>query len=119
VRVTDAGNPARTATRALSITISSGGGSTPGAPVLSAGLGKFSGVLLSWTAAAPNGSAVTNYKVYRRVQGGVQALLATLGNVLSYKDRATTRDVTYCYQVSAVNANGEGTKSLEMCQAAK
>src|SRR5205807_1857669 len=38
---------------------------------------------------------------------------ATIGNVLTYTDTAVTNGVTYYYQVSAVNAAGEGPRSNE------
>ncbi len=87
---------------------------TPSAPRdLSAAPGNAK-VTLTWTAPSSNGgSAVTAYKVYRGTTAGGETLLTTLGNVLSFTDAAVTNGQTYYYQVSAVNANGEGQRSSE------
>ena len=37
--------------------------------------------------------------------------LTTVGNVLTYTDSGLTTGVTYYYQVSAVNSEGEGPRS--------
>ncbi len=77
-------------------------------------------VYLTWDPPlSDGGSAITSYRIYRSNPGdefGVApAILATVGNVLEYND--TTVDdttyifVTYVYQVSAVNAIGEGERS--------
>jgi len=91
--------------------------STPTAPsapqnlVATAGDGR---VTLSWSApSSDGGSAITNYRIYRRTSSTSQSLIATVGNVLSYTDTSVTNGVTYYYQVSAVNSVGEGPKSNE------
>jgi subtilisin family serine protease len=119
VQASDSGNPTRTSpARSLSITISSSI-SPPGAPTLS-GKGVGKAVQLNWTAAAPNGSTIINYKVYRTAPGASEALLATLGNVLGYKDGAVVRGQTYAYRVSAVSSGGgEGPKSNSVSAAPK
>jgi hypothetical protein len=89
------------------------GPTVPGAPALSATAGNAS-VSLSWTAPPNGGSAITNYKVYRGTSSGGETLLTTLGNVTSYTDTAVTNGTTYYYQVSAVNAIGEGARSNEV-----
>src|SRR3989440_10966751 len=69
---------------------------------------------LTWQAPASNsGSSITNYKIYRGMSSNGETLLATIGNVLTYTDTAVTNGVTYYYQVSAVNAAGEGPRSNE------
>jgi len=71
-------------------------------------------VTLTWSAPSSNGgSPITNYKIYRRTTSGQLSLLATLPNVLSYTDSAVTNGQTYYYQVTAVNAVGEGPRSNE------
>jgi len=71
-------------------------------------------VTLSWSAPrSDGGSAITNYRIYRRTSSTSQSLIATVGNVLSYTDTSVTNGVTYYYQVSAVNSVGEGPKSNE------
>ena len=73
-----------------------------------------SSVTLTWSAPASNGGAsITAYKVYGGTSSGGQALLATLGNVLTFTDSGLTNGQTYYYQVSAVNAAGEGPRSAE------
>jgi uncharacterized protein (UPF0548 family)/fibronectin type 3 domain-containing protein len=71
-------------------------------------------VVLTWQAPASGGSsAITGYKVYRGTASGSGTLLATVGTVLTYADNAATNGVTYYYQVSAINAVGEGPRSNE------
>lgn len=87
--------------------------SAPSAPVLT-GLAGNGVNKLSWTAPSNGGAAITNYKVYRGLAPGSETLLTTLGNVTSFDDAPVTNDTTYYYQVSAVNAIGEGLKSNEV-----
>jgi len=86
----------------------------PGAPQ---GLGATAGdatVTLTWSAPSSNGgSPITNYKIYRGTSSNGETLKATIGNVLTYTDTTVTNGVTYYYQVSAVNAAGEGPRSNE------
>lgn len=71
-------------------------------------------VALSWSAPADQGgSAITGYKVYRGTSPGGEALLLSLGNVLTFTDAALTNGVTYFYKVSAVSSVGEGPQSNE------
>ncbi len=81
----------------------------PGAPVLSA-TSTSALVHLSWTVPSDGGSTITNYKLYR-TNGDVRVLLATLDAVTSYDDSTVTAGITYSYEVSAVNAVGEGALS--------
>src|SRR6059058_141046 len=86
----------------------------PGAPQ---GLGATAGdatVTLTWSAPNSNGgSPITNYRIYRGTSYNGETLKATIGNVLTYTDTSVTNGVTYYYQVSAVNAAGEGPRSNE------
>lgn len=59
------------------------------------------------------GSTITNYRIYRGTTSGAETLLREVGNVLSDTDSGLTNGVTYFYQVSAVNAVGEGPRSNE------
>ena len=71
-------------------------------------------VTLTWEApASEGGSPVTNYVVYRGNLSGGEVFLVMVGNVLSYIDAGLVNGQTYYYQVSAVNADGEGPKSNE------
>src|SRR5437879_465912 len=63
--------------------------------------------------ASNGGSPITNYRIYRGTSSNGETLLATIGNVLTYTDTAVTNGVAYYYQVSAVNAAGEGPRSNE------
>src|SRR2546421_736011 len=73
-------------------------------------------VTLTWQAPASNGgSPITNYRIYRATTTGGETLKATIGNQLSDSDGGLTNGVTYYYQVSAVNAAGEGPRSNETC----
>jgi hypothetical protein len=82
---------------------------------------KTKGVNLAWTAPSTNGgSAITNYRIYRRTAGGSYVLIATVsGSTLSYRDAATTHNTQYFYIVRAVNAAGEGPASIEAGAIAK
>jgi len=69
---------------------------------------------LTWQAPSSNGgSSITNYKIYRGTSSNGETLLATIGIMLTYTDTAVTNGVTYYYQVSAMNAAGEGPRSSE------
>jgi predicted phage tail protein len=93
----------------------------PGAPRnVTAVAGKPRGVSLTWQAPASNGgSVITGYEVWRSTATGGETRLATLGNVLSYKDTAATKATTYYYVVKAVNAIGVGPASAEVSATAR
>ena len=91
------------------------GDTVPGAPTLSSATAGNGQVTLSWSApSSDGGSSVTEYKVYRGNSAGGGTLLASVGTALSYVDDGLTNGQTYYYQVSAVNAVGEGAKSNEL-----
>lgn len=67
-------------------------------------------VLLSWSPPTSDGGhLIAGYRVYRGVSSGGESLLVELGDVLAHADTGLTNGVTYYYQVSAVNAVGEGS----------
>ncbi|HUR67768.1 MAG TPA: fibronectin type III domain-containing protein [Candidatus Thermoplasmatota archaeon] len=71
-------------------------------------------VALSWSAPSSNGgSAITGYNVYRGSSSGAATFLATIGTNTSFSDLAVTNGNTYFYNVTAVNANGQGASSSE------
>jgi hypothetical protein len=104
-----------------SATPQASGATAPSAPQnLTAAAAKGKGIQLSWSAPASNGgSPITGYNIYRGTTSGGEALLASVGNVTSYKDTTTTRGRTYYYIVKAVNAVGEGPGSNEASAVAK
>jgi len=72
-------------------------------------------VSLSWSAPSSNGvSAIQNYRVYRHTASTAEALLATVGNVLSYTDNTVANGETYHYRITAVNGVGESPFSSEV-----
>src|SRR5206468_3233239 len=86
----------------------------PGAPQGLVATAGDATVTLTWSAPSSNGgSPITNYRIYRSTTGGGETLQATIGIVLTYTDTSVTNGVTYYYQVSAVNAAGEGPRSNE------
>ena len=85
----------------------------PGSPALSATFGD--GVShLSWTVPSDGGSTITNYNAYRGTASGGESLYAPLGTTTTYEDRSVSNGTTYYYEVSAVNAIGEGQLSNEV-----
>jgi PKD repeat protein len=71
-------------------------------------------LLLTWVAPASNGgSVITGYDVYRGTTSGGEVLLATLGNVLTYTTGLPPNGQAYYFQVSAINAAGEGARTAE------
>ena len=77
-----------------------------------AGGPKSGKINLAWQAPASDGnSPITGYKVYRGTSPTSLTLVATVGNVLSWQDTGRAQGVTYHYQVSALNAIGEGPRS--------
>src|SRR5438552_4083243 len=72
-------------------------------------------VTLSWLApSSDGGSPITAYKVYRGGVSGGGTLLVTVGDVRTYFDSGLVHGQTYYYQVSGVNAIGEGIRSNEV-----
>ncbi len=67
---------------------------------------------LNWSTPDNGGAVITGYKIYRGTTGGAASLIATVGDVNSYTD-ATGKTTNY-YQVSAINANGEGALSAKV-----
>ena len=69
---------------------------------------------LTWQPPTSDGvSPITGYQLYRRTASGSLTLLVEVSNILSYTDTTVTSGVTYHYQISAVNAVGEGPRSNE------
>jgi PKD repeat protein len=117
--VTDSSSPSQSATSSVTINAAPIAGTAPGAPTGLTATPGSTQVSLSWTAPASNGGVnITAYRVYRGTTSGGETPVTTggcsgLGNVLSCTDTGLTNGQTYYYQVSAVNAIGEGTRSNE------
>ncbi len=60
------------------------------------------------------GSPVSAYRIHRGTSPGTESFYAEVGNVLTFEDLGATAGVRYYYQVSAVNAEGEGQRSVEV-----
>ncbi|MDX6310528.1 MAG: phosphatidylinositol-3-phosphatase [Nocardioidaceae bacterium] len=93
------------------------GGSTqtlPGAPSGFTVTGSASANTLNWTAPSDGGSPITGYKIYRGTTSGGETLLdSPSGTSTTYSDTTAVSGQQYFYQVSAVNAIGEGARSAE------
>ncbi len=88
--------------------------SAPSAPGGLAATFHDSHVSLTWRTPSSNGgSPITGYNIYRGPLSGGEAFLASVGDVLDYSDASAANGSTYFYQVSAVNALGEGLPSNE------
>src|SRR5256712_7441494 len=71
-------------------------------------------VTLTWQGPSfDGGSPVIHYRIYRGMVSGTESFLAETGTFLGYTDIGLTNGQTYYYQVSAVNAVGEGNPSSE------
>jgi hypothetical protein len=85
----------------------------PGAPTALGTIDGDATVSLAWTApVSTGGTAITSYKLYRGTTTGVLTLVKSVGTT-STTDASLTNGTTYFYAVSAVNAVGEGVKSVE------
>jgi hypothetical protein len=93
-------------------------GGAPSAPSLS-GKGAGTTNMLDWTAPDDHGSAISGYKLYRRVGGGTTfTLLATLApSARSYSDGDLTSGQSYTYHLTASNASGESAPSNDVSPA--
>jgi fibronectin-binding autotransporter adhesin len=81
-------------------------GSEPDAPAIGTAVDNGNGTITAnWSAATPNGSAVTAYKIYAN-----GTLITTLENVLSYVHTITLGN-SYYYNVEATNLHGYGELS--------
>jgi fibronectin type 3 domain-containing protein len=91
---------------------------TPGSPKLSGSPGNAV-VHLTWTVPGDGGSPITGYTVYRGTASGGETMLTTLAAVTSFDDTTVTNGTTYFYQVTALNAAGEGSRSNEISKVPK
>jgi parallel beta-helix repeat protein len=69
---------------------------------------------LKWLQPSFDGnSSITNYKLYRGTSSSKKGLLIKLGKVLTFNDTNVTNNITYFYEVSAINSIGESLRSNE------
>lgn len=105
-------NGSATHTTTVNLVVGTSSAGTPSAPLdLTAKAGPGKGVSLSWSPPATDGgSAITGYRVYRSRTSAVTDtdLIASPGNVTTFKDTSTTRNIPYWYAVKAFNAVGDG-----------
>jgi fibronectin type 3 domain-containing protein len=76
------------------------------------GSGAAPSQLPTWTTPATNGSPITGCDVYRGSENGAApTLLTSVGPVTTFTDTTAVNGSRFVYQVSVVNAVGEGAKS--------
>ncbi len=87
----------------------------PAAPLLSGVRDDF-GIHLSWPQTDDGGSALTESRVYRGSSSGTETLLTSVnGGKTAFTDASLSRSApTPHYQITAVNARGEGPRSNEV-----
>lgn len=69
-------------------------------------------VYLSWKEPLDTGGRnITAYRIYRGTSPTGLSLFMILGNVTEYNDTAVDNDITFYYQISAINSVGEGPLS--------
>ena len=76
---------------------------------------------MSWKApTSTGGSPLTGYRIYRgTTAGGGTFLVSVAAGTTTLTDTAVTKKVTYFYRVTAGNAVGEGTPSVEVSATAR
>jgi len=89
--------------------------SPPSSPMMPQAIPGDGRAVLTWEPpAATGGASITGYRVYRGTSSGSVSVVAELDNVLGYNDTGLANGETYRYQVAAVNAVGEGPRSVEV-----
>lgn len=102
--VTETGAGAATSAPATAVVPAASAPSVPVLTLADNALGP--GFVLSWTAAAPNGSAVS-YALKRGTSPGAGSTIASLpAGYLTYTDSSVLPGVTYYYTITATNSTG-------------
>jgi fibronectin type 3 domain-containing protein len=97
-----------------SIEVSATPATTPSSPTNLVATPGNAQVNLTWTAPSSDGGVmVSGYRIYRGTVSGGEALLITLGSVLSYTDSLLANGQIYYYKLTALNSVGEGPQSSE------
>jgi fibronectin type 3 domain-containing protein len=87
----------------------------PSAPEGLAASARDGQVNLSWSYPADDGGTpITNFTIYRGNSSSSLLPLVTIGDALQYDDTSVLNGITYYYEVSAVNAVGEGERSAQV-----
>jgi predicted RNA-binding protein with TRAM domain len=90
----------------------------PGAPTNLVATPASTTVVLSWTAPANGGSAITGYNIYEGTSSGGESTTPVNGSTLitttTYTVTALTNATTYYFTVKAVNAVGPSVASSEV-----
>ena len=87
----------------------------PGAPQALAALAGNGDVKLSWAAPASNGgSALTGYNVYESTVAGTQGPKVATTSANGYTVKGLKNGTTYYFEVTALNAAGEGPPSPQV-----
>ncbi len=69
---------------------------------------------ITWDAPSDiGGTPVLNYRVYRGTSPGTEVFLTQIGDITNFNDTGLVNGQSYYYQISAVNAVGEGSLSTE------
>lgn len=87
--------------------------SAPGAPYITV-TRNGARAHLTWSQSDTGGSPITNFKIYRRLNGGSFAQIADAGTATSYDDLTIEPGVDYFYKIVAVNAAGSSCGSNEV-----
>lgn len=86
----------------------------PTAPINLSAIGGDGQVTLTWDPPLSDGGvSISKYRIYRGNTSGGETFLTEIGDVTGYTDSGLTNGQTYYYQVSALNAMGEGPLSNE------
>jgi fibronectin type 3 domain-containing protein len=78
-------------------------------------------ITVTWDSPDSNGgSEIISYRIYRGTSSGDLSFLIELGSeAFTYTDSGLANGITYYYQVSAVNAAGEGPNTTEVSEMPK
>jgi hypothetical protein len=85
----------------------------PGAPAITA-TRNGARAHLTWSQSDDGGSPISNYKIFRRLNGGSFSQIADAGTATSFDDLSIEPGVDYFYKVVAINAEGASCGNNEV-----